>query len=131
MIASLSGILRVKASSSCIVEVGGIGFKLAVSSATASALPEIGEQVSLKTALFFREREGTMELYGFAEEGELALFSMLLDVSGVGPKGALAVLAAATVDEIERAIASGDERLLMRVSGIGRKKAQKILLELR
>jgi Holliday junction DNA helicase RuvA len=130
MIASLSGVLKEKDERSCIVEVGGIGFKLFVSATTLAALPSVGERVSLLTVLQVREREGTMELYGFAEERERTLFSLLLGVEGVGPKGALAILSAATVDEIERAIASGDERLLMRVSGIGRKKAQKVLLEL-
>lgn len=131
MIASLFGILKTKGERFCIVEVGGVGYKVAVSSMTASVLPAPGELVSLMTSLYIREREGTIELYGFLEEKERRLFDLLLDVQGVGPKGALAVLSAATVDEIERAIASGDERLLMRVSGIGRKKAQKILLELK
>lgn len=131
MIASVSGVLKQKSDRSCIVEVGGIGFKVFVSATSLVALPEIGGEVDLLTSLHIREREGTLELYGFLDEGERRLFELLLDVQGVGPRGALAILSAATVDELERAIASGDERLLTRVSGIGRKKAQKVLLELR
>lgn len=131
MIASLKGILVAKDDRSCIVEVGGVGFKALLSSMTAAELPEIGKPIALWTALQIREREGAVELYGFSGAEERSLFELLLDVPGVGPKGALNILSQATVDELERAIASGDERLLMRVSGIGRKKAQKILLELK
>lgn len=131
MIASLSGVLKQKTDRSCIVDVGGVGFKVFVSSATVAQLPAAGERVSLATSLHVRERESAIELYGFAQPSERALFDLLLEVQGVGPKGALAILSQASVDELERAIAAGDERLLMRVSGIGRKKAQKILLELK
>lgn len=131
MIASLSGILRAKDERSCIVEVGGVGFKVAISTMTAAALPHLGEAISLATALYLRERDGSIELFGFLRRNEQAMFELLLQVPGVGPKGALAILSGATVDELERAIASGEEKLLMRVSGIGRKKAQKILIELK
>ena len=131
MIASLSGILKQKDERSCIVEVGGVGFKVLVSSTTLARLPELGAPVTLLTQLAIREREGTIELYGFLTPHDRKLFELLLLVQGVGPKGALAILSQATAEELERAIASGDERLLMRVSGIGRKKAQKILLELK
>ncbi|MBI4134281.1 MAG: Holliday junction branch migration protein RuvA [Candidatus Terrybacteria bacterium] len=131
MIATLSGILKAKDGRSCIVEVHGVGFKAFVSSATAGDLPELEKSVTLATALRVNEREGTIDLYGFTSERELALFHLLLEVQGVGPRGALNILSAATVDELERAIAAGDEKLLVRVSGIGRKKAQKILIELK
>lgn len=131
MIASLSGILKQKDERSCIVEVGGVGFKVLVPSTTLGRLPELGAPVTLLTQLAIREREGTVELYGFLTAHDRKLFELLLLVQGVGPKGALAILSQATAEELERAIASGDERLLMRVSGIGRKKAQKILLELK
>ena len=130
MIASLTGVLKAKDDRSCIVEVGGVGFKLVVSATTAASLPDVGEKAVFFTAMHFRDREG-FELFGFIEERERRLFDLLIEVQGVGPRGALTILSAATVDEIEQAIATDDEQLLMRVSGIGRKKAQKILLELK
>ena len=130
MISSLKGKLIAAKDGALMVEVGGIGFKVFVSSSTFAQAPKIGEPMSLLTELRFKDREG-FELYGFIEARERRMFMCLIEVPGVGPRGALGILSAANIDELEQAIAAGDDKLLTRVSGIGRKKAQKILIELK
>ena len=129
MIAFIEGGLVAKGEKYAIVEANGVGYKVFLTKESLSTLPEIGHRVKLFTHLYLRENE-TLELYGMRNAKELSFFETLLDVPGVGPKGALDILSAASVDDLERAIASGDELLLERVSGIGKKTAKKILLEL-
>src|SRR3989344_7238104 len=129
MIASIQGGLLAKGEKYAIVEANGVGYKVFLTKESLSTLPEIGQEVKLFTYLYLRENE-TLELYGMHTAKELRFFETLLDVAGVGPRGALTILGTASVDDLERAIASGDERLLERVSGIGKKTAKKILLEL-
>ena len=129
MIASLEGILAVKKEKFIILNVGGIGYKVFVSSETHLTLPQEGEQVKLHTFLYVRE--DALELYGFATEKEERLFELLKMVPGIGPKAALNVLGALAPQKLQEAIAHGDESMLTAVSGIGRKLAAKIIAELK
>lgn len=130
MIASLTGTIVRKDDRGLIVDVAGVGYKVDVSFASLAALGKPGEKITVLTSMHFSDRDGFV-LYGFSEERERTLFLFLIEVPGVGPKGALTILSAASAAELEEAIAAGDEQLLTRVSGIGKKKAQKILIELK
>lgn len=129
MIYSISGILATKEPSFAVVEAGGVGFKLFVSSETSKQLPSLKEKVFLFTHLYVRE-DG-MELYGFASAEEVRFFEMLISVSGVGPKSALAILGVADLTSLAAAIKEGRPDLLTRVSGIGRKTAERVIVELK
>lgn len=130
MIKHLSGTVLKKELGSVIVDVSGVGYCVHVSNATLSDIaPETGSPVSLWTHLAVRET--SMELFGFADREELSLFEMLIDVSGIGPRSALAILSLATVETLRTAIGAGDLAYLTKVSGIGKKTAEKIVLELR
>ena len=112
-----------------IVNVNGIGYKIFISLNTFKNLPEKGEKVKLYTSLYVRE--DIMALYGFLTKEELEFFELLISISGIGPKGALGVLSVAPIKSLKRAIASGETEILTKVSGIGKKIAGKIILELR
>ena len=129
MIYSLAGRLSLKRDKFVVVESGGVGLKVAVSSAALNSLPAVGSPVNFFCHL--RVKEDALELYGFLSEEELDFFELLNGVSGVGPKSALAVLALDKVENLEAAIAEGKSELLTRVSGIGRKTAERIILELK
>lgn len=108
------------------MDVCGIGYKIFTTTGT---LSNTEETVSLWTYLVVREQ--ALDLYGFATQEELGLFELLISVSGVGPKSALAILSVARVKDLKRAIASGETSHLTSVSGIGKKVAHKIVLELK
>lgn len=110
-----------------IVDVSGIGF---VINSTISCLEKLrlGAEVSFWTHTAVRET--SIDLYGFLSEEELRIFELLLTVSGVGPKSALAILGAAGVEKIEEAVSTGDTSSIVKISGVGRKTAEKIVLEL-
>src|SRR3989344_1652692 len=129
MISYVEGKTIFKAEKYIIIDVGGVGYKVFISKDNAAILAD-NETVKIFTYLYMRESKA-LELYGFISSKELAFFELLLEVPGVGPKSALAILGEASVDDLERAIASGDEKYLTRVGGIGKKKALKILLELK
>jgi Holliday junction DNA helicase RuvA len=135
MIYSVSGKLTLKADHFVVIEAGGLGLKIAVGERTIKGLPPIsatgaaGGEVKLFS--YLNVRENAMELYGFLSEDELAFFEMLISVSGVGPKSALAILDVAKLDELSAAIKEGRPDLLTRASGIGRKTAERIIIELR
>lgn len=129
MIASLTGIVSYKEPSSVVVEVGGIGYQLAVPVSTLTALPAVNEQVRLHT--FQYVREDTLALFGFLTVAEKDLFSQLLGVSGIGPKVALAILSVASVADIKAAIAAGDTAFISSVPGIGKKTAERVVVDLR
>lgn len=112
-----------------IVDVAGVGYKVFLSPEVSRKIPEKGGSVKLWTHLHVRE--DALELYGFLHLPELDLFESLINISGVGPRTALGVLGAGSIDSLRRAIASGDSSYLTRVSGIGRKTAEKIILELK
>jgi holliday junction DNA helicase RuvA len=129
MIGKITGVLVTKSPPMVMVDVGGVGYEIDVPMSTLYALPATGEKVSLVT--HFVVREDAQLLYGFATEAERASFRQLLKISGVGPKVALAVLSGLSVDELATAVASQDTARLTRVPGVGKKTAERLLLELK
>ena len=128
MIARLEGIIVHTTEKYLIIDVSGVGYKVNVTTDTlASSL--LGDHVSfwIHTAV----RENSIDLYGFKNTNEMSFFELLLDVSGIGPRSALSILAIAPIDTLKRAIATGDTGYLNKVSGIGKKTAEKIIIELR
>jgi holliday junction DNA helicase RuvA len=135
MIHSVSGKLAVKSDRFVVIEAGGLGWKLAVGEATIKGLPPAGgasgDAPIIKLFSYMNVRENGIELYGFLSEDELQYFEMLISVSGVGPKSALSILDVAKINELSAAIKEGRPDLLTRASGIGRKTAERIIIELR
>ena len=129
MIASVRGPVVTRLPGEVVVEAAGIGYRLAVSSETLSAVPRVGEQATLLAHLVMRD--DAMHLYGFATQAERELFLMLIGVQGVGPKVALAVLSGGTPRELLNAIGSGDTARFQAVPGIGKRTAERIIVELR
>ena len=128
MIASVRGVVLSAGLDSAVIEVGGVGLLLHTTAATAASLRP-GAEAALATMLVVREE--SLTLYGFAEEQERAVFTLVQTVSGVGPRLALAMLAIHAPEGIRRAIAGGDLAALTKVPGIGKKGAERIVLELR
>jgi Holliday junction DNA helicase RuvA len=112
-----------------VVKVGGVGFRLFVPQTLLEGLPGVGKEVALFTHLHVRENE--LALYGFGSEEESALFDLLLGVSGIGPKVALAILSSLPPDQLRAAIAQEDMATLARVPGIGPKTARKLCFDLK
>ncbi|MEE8413143.1 MAG: Holliday junction branch migration protein RuvA [Dehalococcoidales bacterium] len=129
MIASLQGKLESLSGDWAVINVNGVGFRVYMPTSTISTLSDIGEDVRLHTHLVMREDSVT--LYGFNTNEELELFQILLGVSGLGPRLALATLSAMSVDRISMAIATGSIELLTTISGIGKKMAERMILELK
>ena len=129
MIALLRGELAVRRSDHVVILSGGVGYRAAVSAETLRHVPGVGEQVTLHTHLIVRD--DALALYGFASEQERDLFLMLLSVQAVGPKVALGVLSAAAPRALMAALAAGDAARLQAVPGIGKRTAERIIVELR
>jgi len=129
MIGRLRGELVVKRPPNLLIDVNGVGYEVEVPLSTIFALPALGDAVTLHTHLAIRDDAQT--LYGFASEGERSLFRNLIKVSGVGAKLALAILSGASVDEFSRWVHDNDIAALVRVPGIGRKTAQRLIVEMR
>ena len=129
MIASVRGEVTVRRPDHVVVECSGVGYRLAVSAHTLRAVPAAGEETLLHTHLVVRD-DG-MQLYGFASEDERELFLMLVGVQGVGPKVALAVLSGGSPRELTNAIAAGDAARFQAAPGIGKRTAERIIVELR
>ncbi|MEU0053652.1 Holliday junction branch migration protein RuvA [Streptomyces sp. NPDC006184] len=128
MIAFVSGTVAALAPDTAVVEVGGVGMAVQCTPNTLSTL-RTGQPARLHTSLVVRE--DSLTLYGFADDDERQTFELLQTASGVGPRLAQAMLAVHTPDALRRAVAGGDEKALTAVPGIGRKGAQKLLLELK
>ncbi|MFF7980493.1 Holliday junction branch migration protein RuvA [Streptomyces sp. NPDC007901] len=128
MIAFVSGPVAALAPDSAVVEVGGIGIAVQCTPNTLSGL-RMGRQTKLATSLVVRE--DSLTLYGFVDDDEKQIFELLQTASGVGPRLAQAMLAVHSPDALRRAVATGDEKALIAVPGIGKKGAQKLLLELK
>jgi Holliday junction DNA helicase RuvA len=129
MIGSIKGKIILKTDKFIIVETAGVGYKINISPDTLSKLKKEDEEV-----LFWihtHVREDILDLYGFLNREELEFFEMLINVSGIGPKGALGILGVASIETLKRAISTGDISYLTKVSGIGKKTAEKIIIELR
>ncbi len=129
MIASLHGKLQSRTDDSLIVNVGGVGFRVRATINTLANLGAVGSDVMLFTHLHVREDD--LSLYGFATEDELRLFETLLTVSGIGPRVAMGVLSSAPADTLRVAIAQGNLDVLTALPGIGKKTAQRLVLELK
>lgn len=129
MIGSIKGKIILKTEKYLIVETGGIGYKINVSPDVLSKTKKTGDEIVLW--IHTHVREDAFDLYGFLDHQELEFFEMLINVSGIGPKGALIILGVATINTLKRAISTGDISYLTKISGIGKKTAEKIVLELR
>jgi holliday junction DNA helicase RuvA len=129
VIGFLKGRLAIKQPPMLLVDVGGVGYELEAPMSTFYGLPATGESVSLFTHLVVREDAHI--LYGFGSEGERRLFRGLLKVSGVGPKIALGVLSGASVEDFLRIVEAEDVAMLTRIPGIGRKTAERVIIEMR
>ena len=129
MIASLHGILESLGGDWAIIDVNGIGFQVYLPTSTISMLGSIGQKVHLHTHLVLREDSAS--IYGFAESAELEFFQTLIGVSGLGPRLALAILSAMNVEQVSMAIATGSVNLLTIVPGIGKRMAERLIVELK
>jgi holliday junction DNA helicase RuvA len=129
VIASVRGRVAVRRPDHVVIECGGVGYRLAVSAETLKSVPAVGKDRLLHTHLV--TRDDGMYLYGFASEDERELFLLLIGVQGVGPKVALAVLSGGTTRELLRAIGAGDSARFQAVPGIGKRTADRIIVELR
>ncbi|OGZ98603.1 MAG: Holliday junction DNA helicase RuvA [Candidatus Sungbacteria bacterium RIFCSPHIGHO2_02_FULL_47_11] len=129
MISFLDGTIEFKGEKFVIVNVGGVGYRIFVGPETFQKIPQKNSSVKLWTHQYIRE--DAVELYGFLSYAELDFFETVIHISGIGPKGGLGILGIAPIDTLKKAIAAGDTSYLTRVSGIGRKTAEKIVLELK
>jgi len=129
MIAHLKGIVAQIDKNFLVLEVGGVGYKINVPPATLALLPRVGEPAFLFTVQVVREDD--ISLYGFLTREEKNLFSLLLKVSGIGPKAGLSIISAFPLEQLVSAIASANVDLLSTISGIGKKTAQKLVIELK
>ncbi len=129
MIAILRGTLFEKHPNQVIVDVGGVGYDVTIPVSTFSALPAAGSPVELR--IHTHVREDAIALFGFASTDEKALFEKLISVSGVGPKLAVTILSGLATPDLVGAIRSGQVNLLVRIPGIGKKTAERLVLELR
>ncbi|XUW99407.1 MAG: Holliday junction branch migration protein RuvA [Dehalogenimonas sp.] len=128
MIASLKGKVELLGTDWAVVNVGGVGYKVFVSTTTLSQIQNISE---VKLFTYLQVREDALSLFGFTTFEELGIFETMLSVSGIGPKLALALLSSFKADELATIIATGNEAMLCTVSGIGKKTASRIVLELK
>jgi holliday junction DNA helicase RuvA len=129
MIAAVRGEVMVRRPDHVVIEAGGVGYRLAVSSETLKAVPGAGSEAFLHAELV--AREDSLSLYGFSSEEERDLFRLLTTVSGVGPKVAIATLSGGSTRDLLRAIAAGDAKRFQAVPGIGKRTAERIIVELR
>ena len=129
MIAHVNGVCAEVLADKVIVDVNGVGFEVFVPAGALANMPGTGEAVMLYT--YLSVREDGMSLYGFLTRDELSVFRMLIGVSGIGPKGALGMLSALSVDDLRFAIVTGDAKAIARAPGIGKKTAERLVLELR
>jgi len=129
MIVQLSGTLLHKEPSHCVVDVGGVGYGVNVSLTTFSELPEVGSGVKLPIHTYVREDQ--LVLFGFATTAERELFRRLISISGIGPKIALAVLSGIRPKDLVDVIGRGDDARLSSIPGIGKKTAQRMIVELK
>lgn len=129
MIYSVAGKLIRKEASLAVVECGGVGYACRTTQTTLAAIGAVGSEVRLYTHLSVRE--DAVELFGFADQEELSCFLMLITVSGVGPKAAISILSDLTPNRFALLVASGDSSALTKVKGIGKKSAERIVVDLK
>ena len=129
MIHFIHGTLSDVAEGLVVVEAAGVGYGIHVPATVIGALPPIGEDIKIYT--YFSLTQNGVDLYGFLSQEDRAMFTMLLTVSGIGPKGALGILSALTPDDLRMAIVTGDSKAISRAPGVGNKTAQRVVLELK
>lgn len=129
MISSLRGRIAAVGDNYVVLDVGGVGFKVFVASTSLERLGGVGQEISLFTHMHVRENE--LSLYGFAGPEELQLFELLLGVSGIGPKVGLKIVSILSVETLRAAIATGDAAMLTRIPGIGKKTAERVMMDLK
>ncbi len=129
MYSYIKGVLAELEEDAIVVETGGIGYHIYTTGQTFSRLPSLGDEVKIYTYLYIRE--DAMLLYGFCSKDELRVFKLLLGVSGIGPKGALAILSVMTTDDLRFAVLGDDAKTIAKAPGVGVKTAQRLILELR
>lgn len=129
MIVQLTGTLVGKEPDRCVIDVGGVGYGVRLSLTTFGRLPEVGEEARLQ--IHTHVREDQLDLYGFADGEEKGLFQKLIAISGVGPRMALAILSGLPSDELVAAIGGGNRERLTRIPGVGKKTAERIIIELK
>lgn len=129
MIRQISGTIIYKDDSSVILDTGGVGYKVFVAADTSEALAaRAGSPVTLWTHLAVREN--AMDLYGFLSAKDLDFFELMIGISGIGPKKAMSIISAASFSTIRRAVGAGDSSFLQKIPGVGKKNAEKIIMEL-
>jgi holliday junction DNA helicase RuvA len=129
MIASVSGTVQARRPDHVVIDCGGVGYRLSVSAKTLDQVPAAGQSANLLSHLILKD--DAIQLFGFATEAERELFLRLISVSGIGPKMALTARSCSSVGELRRAIAGGDAKRFQVVPGIGRKTAERVIVELR
>ena len=129
MISYIRGELAAVEEQKAIVDVGGIGFGIFMSNQALALLPQPGNEVKIYT--YFSVREDAMQLFGFLTRDDLEIFRLVIGVSGIGPKGGLNILSAMSPDELRFAVMSGDAKAISTAPGIGKKTAEKLIVELK
>ena len=129
MIAYMRGEIADVSEDNMVLEVNNIGYNIRISAGTAGLLPGIGEEVKIYTYTYVRE--DAFLLYGFLTKDDLEIFRRLITVNGIGPKGGLAILSVMTADDLRFAILSGDSKAIAKAPGIGKKTAERVILDLR
>ena len=129
MIDSITGTLAAKNPTSSVIRVGGFNMRILISVSCFETLPAIGREITLLT--YLHVREDALQLYGFSDEVERNLFERLISVSGIGPRLAVGILSGATASRVREAIESGDADFLVTLPGVGKKLAQRLVVELR
>lgn len=145
MIASIEGTIELKGERFAVINTAGVSYRVFASAETLRKIPEKGQKINpltgsgpipstpprVKLWTHLYQREDTQELYGFLHYAELEFFELLIQIPGIGPRSGLGIMAVAPLDTLKQAIAAGDTSYLTKVSGIGRKTAEKVILELR
>lgn len=129
MIAYINGVIDDVTEDNAVIDVGGVGFNIKISSDTAARLPGVGETVKLYT--YTSVKEDAFQLFGFLSRDDLEIFKKCIMVSGIGPKGALSILSVLDADSLRFAILSGDAKAISRAPGIGARTAERLILELK
>lgn len=129
MIAFVRGIIEDLSEENVVVDVGGVGYNVKISAGTAALLTGLGEEVKLYT--YTSVREDAFQLFGFLSRDELEIFKKLITVNGIGPKGGLSILSVMSADDIRFAVISGDAKMLAKAPGIGKKTAERVILDLK
>jgi Holliday junction DNA helicase RuvA len=127
--AYIKGTLEEITEDNIVVEAGGIGYNVKVSASTVGLLPGLGDEIKIYT--YTLVREDTFSLYGFLTRDDLDIFKQLITVNGIGPKGGLAILSVMSADDLRLAIVTGDAKMIAKAPGIGKKTAERVILDLR